>query len=83
MEIENSIFKIGDVVTLKTDANYRGVIINFGPDPKGTSVLKPYNMTEISTTNSRIWATVSFLDREFKEKISVIRIVHLKLFEQH
>lgn len=77
-EVNNEIFKIGDIVTLKLNPEFRGVILLF--------VLannQPYDGPDGKYKNaSGISANIGYLDGNGKQLYAQYPILHLRLVER-
>lgn len=78
-EVNNEILKIGDIVTLKLNPEFRGVILIFM-----TSNNQAINGSEsgINKNTSGVFANVGCLDEHGKQIYATYSILHLRLVER-
>lgn len=77
---ENNIFRVGDVVTLKLNPEFRAVIQYFC-SPKG-NYFDPSLGKSIENDSLFMWANLSRLDSDDKILTLQVPVVHLKLVEE-
>ena len=73
----STIFTVGDVVTLKLNPEFRGVIEAFLAPTHGAHVESSHKIIN-NLQNSQFKARISFLDSNFKTEFVTVPILHLK-----
>ena len=77
---ESIVFKVGDVVSLKVQPEFRGVIEIFFQKNNNsfTGIIEgPVDAQQ----NSNVWARISFLDVKYNTRDIVVPMLHLKFPE--
>ena len=77
---ENNVFRIGDVVTLKLNPEFRAVIQYFC-SPKGNSFEVSFEKS-IENDSLFMWANLSWLDSDNKILALQVPVIHLKHVEE-
>ena len=78
-EQENNVFRVGDVVTLKMNPEFRAIIQYFGK-PKGNGM--DYESIKcLEKDHPFLWAHISRLEDDGKIQTLNVPVVHLKSFE--
>lgn len=78
---ENNVFRIGDVVTLKLNPEFRAVIQHFGT-PFGNGSFKIEYGSWVKKDSPNAWSSLSRLDSDNKIITLQVPVVHLKLVEE-
>jgi hypothetical protein len=75
----NLFFRVGDVVGLKLDPEFKAVIKYFLL-PKG-NYLEPTSNVSVRKDDSKIWANLSRLNPDFKVHDLSVPVIHLRFIE--
>lgn len=75
----NLFFRVGDVVGLKLDPEFRAVI-RFFLTPR-SNYLGPSSDKAVHKDDSQLWANLSRLDPDFKVHDLSVPVIHLRFIE--
>jgi len=78
---ESTVFKVGDVVSLKVQPEFRGVIEAFLVSREGNSYKRITENEVDAVVDKHIWVIVSHLVQNYDTKYATIPITHLKAVE--